>query len=354
MTKDGYILRLHRIIPRNQTTYAPILMHPGMPVGSSAFYASKKKSLAFLLVNNGCDVWISNPRGNRYSTKHKKLKIDDPRYWDFSFHEMAIYDLPAMIDYVLKVTRQKKLIFMSHSEGGSAITALLSTKTEYNDKISQNHLLTPSIYMENFPHTMAKGLINPIVGEFFKVQKTYDQLTNNNLVKTIYSQIISRLPLCANQFQLPLCTTFFEWFCGAKQPETGNNVDWKDFFLTFPKYAVTDTMGLKKVLHYSQLMESGKFRQFDHGKEGNMKNYGTPEPPDYELTLITTPSFIYGGDRDGFVSPADLERLKNEMQNVKKYKIVPTYSHCDIIVGSRAKKDVYKDILNAVKSERIK
>lgn len=355
LSKDGYILRIHRIIPRNRTEYAPVLMLPGMPVGSSCFYATRNNSLAFNLVNSGCDVWISNPRGNRYSAKHKKLKVNDPRYWDFSFHEMAINDLPAMIDYILKNTRKKKLVTISHSEGGSSLAALLSTNPEYNNKISQNHLLAPSIYMENFPHVMAKTFLNPIVAGFFDYQKTYDQLINNFLIKSVYNQFISRLSLCAQQTELlPVCSAFFEWFCGEKQPTSGHNTDWKDFFTTFTKLAVSDTMGLKKILHYSQLMESGKFRQFDYGREGNLDKYGTFEPPDYDLTLITAPSFIYGGDRDGFVSADDLKRFESEIRNTKKYKIIPTYSHCDFLTAKNAKFSVYKDIVNAIKSEKVK
>lgn len=352
-TKQGYILRVHRILAKNQGGYAPILIQPGMPVGSSAFYASRNKSLAFYLATSGCDVWIANPRGNRYSAKHKKMKLNDPRFWDFSFHEMGIYDLPAMIDYILKVTRHKKLIFVSHSEGGSSIAALLSTKPKYNDKILQNHLITPSVYMENFPHQLAKQLLNPMVDGFFKVQKTYDQLYNNFLIKNVYNIFIGTLPTCAQQQLMPVCTLAFEWFCGERQPKSSHNVDWKNFFETFTRIAITDTMSMKKILHYSQLMESGKFRQFDH-HENNLNVYGTSEPPDYDLSLISSPTYIYGGDRDGFVSPKDLERLKNEIQNVKMFKILPTYSHCDVLIGERAKNDLYKLIMTAVKTSRKK
>ena len=43
----------------------------------------KKKNLAYILSARGYDVWIGNGRGNSYSRKHKTLRIDDPKYWDF-------------------------------------------------------------------------------------------------------------------------------------------------------------------------------------------------------------------------------------------------------------------------------
>lgn len=37
----------------------------------------------------------------------------------FSFHEIAIYDIPATIDFILMKTRQEKLYYIGHSQGGT-------------------------------------------------------------------------------------------------------------------------------------------------------------------------------------------------------------------------------------------
>lgn len=54
----------------------------------------------------------------------------------FSFDEMAEYDLPAMIDYVLNTTGQKQLSYIGHSQGTTTAFALLSQNPEYNAKVS--------------------------------------------------------------------------------------------------------------------------------------------------------------------------------------------------------------------------
>lgn len=54
---------------------------------------------------------------------------------------MAEFDLPAMIDYVLKETGQKKLFYIGHSQGTSAAFALLSESPEYNEKVRQLSIL---------------------------------------------------------------------------------------------------------------------------------------------------------------------------------------------------------------------
>lgn len=56
-----------------------------------------------MLADAGYDVWFGNARGNTYSKRHISLKPDDAKYWDFSWHEMAFYDVPAEIDYIYKI-----------------------------------------------------------------------------------------------------------------------------------------------------------------------------------------------------------------------------------------------------------
>jgi len=90
---------------------------------------------AFVLANQGFDVWLGNNRGSKYSLSHKTLdpndKDDKPRFWQFSFEQMGIYDLPAEIDYVLGVTGQEKLSYVGHSEGTTQMFIGASLNQEY-------------------------------------------------------------------------------------------------------------------------------------------------------------------------------------------------------------------------------
>ncbi|GLH11345.1 Lipase, partial [Gryllus bimaculatus] len=56
--------------------------------------------------------------------------------------------------------------------------------------------------------------------------------------------------------------------------------------------------------HFAQLVLSGRFRQWDEGSaEGNQRRYGRPEPPDYDIGLVSAPSAIFYSDDDSAVSP---------------------------------------------------
>ena len=74
-------------------------------------------SLAFILADNGYDVWMNNSRGNRYSRYHVHLDpdTDKPQFWDYSFEDMAKYDLPALFNYILIKTVVKSVSYIGHS-----------------------------------------------------------------------------------------------------------------------------------------------------------------------------------------------------------------------------------------------
>lgn len=67
-------------------------------------------SLAFHLAAEGYDVWLGNYRGNLESREHEAMDPDRAAdYWQFSWDEMARYDLPAMLYHVLRQTGRRKV-----------------------------------------------------------------------------------------------------------------------------------------------------------------------------------------------------------------------------------------------------
>lgn len=130
-------------------------MH-GLLDGSSAWVLmGPRTGLAYLLADMGYDVWMGNSRGNRYSRKHISLNPDSRRrserraFWDFSWHQTGVIDLPAMIDYVLAETGSAKLHYIGHSQGTTTYFVMVAELPEYNEKILVMQALAPVAFMSN-------------------------------------------------------------------------------------------------------------------------------------------------------------------------------------------------------------
>lgn len=102
---------------------------------------------AFMLADEGYDVWLANHRGNKHSRNHTVLNPDsDSQFWNFSWHEIGVYDLPASIDYILNITSKSKLHYVGMSQGSVVLCVLLSVKPEYNSKIISAIHMAPVVF----------------------------------------------------------------------------------------------------------------------------------------------------------------------------------------------------------------
>lgn len=174
-TEDGYILTVNRIPGGRQHAAGETL---GDPVGPSTVTASRgsrgpksltgpagqrpavflqhgllaagsnwitnlpDSSLGFVLADAGYDVWIGNSRGNTWSRNHRTLRPNQEEFWRFrykpchllsvysmyliciirvccvlSYDEMALLDLPAVVNHILKATGQNQISYIGHSQG---------------------------------------------------------------------------------------------------------------------------------------------------------------------------------------------------------------------------------------------
>ncbi|KAF2899230.1 hypothetical protein ILUMI_06945, partial [Ignelater luminosus] len=155
-TEDGYILELHRIpYGRKRNNYyhkrEPVLVIPGTFASSADWVNMGENSLGFILADRGYDVWLGNYRGSTWSRKHIKLNpdVDKKEFWNWSCHDIGLYDLSAFIDYILHVTKEEKLFYIGHSQATISFFILNSEKPEYNKKIRLMVGLGPAVYFSN-------------------------------------------------------------------------------------------------------------------------------------------------------------------------------------------------------------
>lgn len=72
-------------------------------------------------------------------------------------------------------------------------------------------------------------------------------------------------------------------------------------------------------------MLSGKFQKFDY-LDGNVKEYGTKEPPEYDVSKITTKFHVFYGEEDLVMSKA----VSSYFQ-ISVYKMINKYLNLFLI-----------------------
>lgn len=154
VTSDGYILNMHRcsggpVSPPRVGKKVAFLMHGMLSSSADWVLMGPQTSLVYMLSDLGYDVWMGNSRGNRYANTHISRNNESQAFWDFSWHEIGVYDLPAMIDYALTFSGQSKLHYIGHSMGTTVYLVLISELPQYGDKIISSQLLAPAAYMHN-------------------------------------------------------------------------------------------------------------------------------------------------------------------------------------------------------------
>ncbi|OWB85318.1 hydrolase activity protein [[Candida] boidinii] len=141
VTEDGFALTLQRVVhadgvPGNSSEGKgrPILLVHGLLQSSGSFITSGEKSLAVQLFKKGYDVWLGNNRCG-FEPQNVFMSANDPQMWKWDIREMAKYDLPLMIDEVIKATGFQKISLCCHSQGTTQTFIALSK--QYNIKIDK-------------------------------------------------------------------------------------------------------------------------------------------------------------------------------------------------------------------------
>ena len=170
MTKDGYLLGLHRIPngrgqpnprPGTSTGKPVVYLHHGLLMNSEVWLCatSAERSLPLVLAEAGFDVWLGNNRGNKYSKKHVTRHPTSIQFWDFSIDDFAWHDIPDSINYVLEITKQKSLSYVGFSQGSAQAFAALSIHPQLNQKVDVFVALAPAMSPPGLSAPLVDGLM---------------------------------------------------------------------------------------------------------------------------------------------------------------------------------------------------
>ncbi|XP_043465856.1 lipase 1-like isoform X2 [Leptopilina heterotoma] len=337
-TEDGYILEMHRILKVTENIYKkyPVYIKHGLGECSVLFLLSgPNRAIAYLLVDKGYDVWLGNNRGNMFSKNHSTFLSTSFGFWNFSWHEIGLYDDSAMMDYILQRTESNKLFYICHSQGCTELFVLLSLRPEYNKKIQLAVNLAPAVFTKHL--SGITGLASPFshIGSY--IFETFGHV--DALDGSTWLRIVTNFFCAKTMITQPICRLVLnsvEGFSSFKKDNILNK-----FLIYFPSGGST-----KQLFHYGFGAHSpAEFRQYDYGRKINEKIYNSRLPPKYSLEKATLPVAILYGSRDFLAAPKDVGLLIKVLPNVIYSKLIKGYSHFDFLIGINVRSKVYEKTL---------
>ncbi|XP_050393751.1 gastric triacylglycerol lipase [Patella vulgata] len=342
ITEDGYILTMQRI-PHGRNTNSstgdrPVVILQHGLLGESTNYLDNlaNESLAYVLADAGADVWLSNSRGNTYSRAHTHLKPSQVVFWDWSFDEMARFDLPAVVDYVLAKSGQSQVIYVGHSQGTTIGFAGFSQNQTLASKIKLFVALAPVAKVAHI-----RGPYK-LVGPY-----AYDLefLTNlfglGQFQPTTEFDKLMATDVCPHVTQL--CTNLFFLHRGSSFHSLNQS--------RIPVYVAHNPAGTsaKNMVHFAQAIKTDTFQKYDYRSgEKNILHYGQPTPPAYHPENMTVPVAVFRGGDDWLADPQDIEWLLPKLQNLIYDKNIDHWEHIDFIFGLDAPELCYSVIVDLI------
>uniref|UniRef100_A0A8C9EVP5 AB hydrolase-1 domain-containing protein n=1 Tax=Pavo cristatus TaxID=9049 RepID=A0A8C9EVP5_PAVCR len=306
LTDDGYFLSVNRIPHGRGNTgvsgsRSPVLIVHGFSLDGGDWVDNlPDSSLGFILADAGYDVWIGNCQGNSWSQRHLNLSVDQKEFWDFSFHEMAMYDVPAMVNFILQHTGQEKLFYIGHAQGNSLGFIAFSSMPHLAEKINLFFALAP---LYTFHH---------VKGPVLKIAFLPDTLLKGWKERAILAKT------CSNMLIAEVCENEI-FLIGGYNKKNLNCSSRLDVYLAhFPDYT-----SVKTLLHWGQTT-----------------------PPFYRIEDMKVPTALWSGGQDWVNPPPETRRLLFRITNVIHHEHFPDWNHFDHHWGKDAPQRMYRQIVN--------
>ena len=343
VTEDRYVNTIWALTSKDESNRngKSIVIQHGLLDTGFTWLILQEKSIAKLLCDEGYKVYLPHMRGSQFSTSHLDYGHGlNSYYWDFSFDEMAQYDLPAIINLIKKRDKVAKVDYMGHSQG--TLIFFLS------------YMNNPQ-YMEN---SINKFIGVGVVPNVNNAQHLFLKLaTVSKIANLIPVENFLTFPIELGQVLVPFCTGKakklchdFLKICFGTIPDTGR-VDYdrlgKNIFMHMP-----GGTSLQNMKHWLQAFENKQMAKYDYESIiENLAHYGSVFPPEYDLSKMRNykiKSIITTSDSDPFCNPIDtLNFLKNiRDQSVVEVMSLKDYNHIDYLWADSAYDELYPKFLD--------
>ena len=245
---------------------------------------------------------MTNSRGNKYSRNNTKLSPDDffGKVWDFSYEQMAQYDVPAVLQYVTAVTGQPKVVFIAHSQGTTQMfAALASNVAEVRSRVALFVALAPVSSLKDCQSLFLRALADLGIDKIVALLGIKEFLPTSALLRLLLPTLCEATPA--------LCETVIYLFTGLNPPNL--NASRFDVYMGhFPSGT-----SVRAMEHFSQSIRHGTFSRYDYGAIENLIVYGSVSPPAWNVGAIDTPTALFYGSQDPLGDVKDVTDLISQM-----------------------------------------
>lgn len=338
-TKDGFLLGLQRvssgILNLGVQTAPPVLLLHGLFMGGDAWFMdSPNQSLGFILADHGFDVWVGNVRGTKWSHGHESLSDGDKEFWDWSWEEMALYDLEAMLSYINSKTSSKVFV-VGHSQG-TIMSLAAFTQPDIVNMVEAAALLSPISYLDHITSKLVLNLVHMYLDEALGLLGLH-QL---NLKSDILTNMIDSA--CDGHLD---CSDLLASITGVNCCFNSSRVD---VYLEYEPHPSS----VKNLKHLFQMIRKGTFARYDYGTLKNLVQYGQLKPPAFDLSKIpkSLPMWMAHGGNDALGDVIDVQHTLKELKSKPNVLFLEDYGHIDFLLSTRGYQDLYDNMINFFRS----
>lgn len=226
------------------------------------------KAPAFMLANLGYDVWLGNNRGNKYSRNHMSINPEEKSFWDFSFHEMGLHDIPAIVNFIKKETDQDKITYIGHSQGTCQFFAGMTLLPDFYEKSFNGMIaLGPVSNLEFVSSPLIRTLVDYHLDYILDKAGFTEVLPNKNALISFDKFVCDHIPM--------VCNMLLEAFA-----DDSTDDDDKDRFQVFISHFPSGA-SYKSMQHFDQSIKTKKFATY-----GTLIPYDLSKPKNIKISLM--------------------------------------------------------------------
>ena len=341
VTEDRYVNTIWALTSKDEFNRngKSIIVQHGLLDSAFTWLILENKSIAKLLCDEGYKVYLPNMRGNQFSKSHLDYDTSlNSDYWDFSFDEMAQYDLPSVVNLIKKRDGVEKIDYMGYSQGTLLFFLAYMNNPDFMEKNINKFIAVGTVpNINNAEHFLLDLGVKSNIAELITVK-------NFMTFPKEFGQVL--VPFCSGKAK-NLCHTVMR-ICFGGFEDTGR-VDYdrlgKNIFMHMP-----GGTSLQNMKHWLQLYDTKKTAKYDFGTIENLIHYGTSYAPRYHLSRMRKykiKSLIAVSDADPFCNPEDTLEflLKINDQSFIEILSLKDYNHIDYLWADSAYEDIYPKVL---------